>query len=156
MPAGRPRKPTNLKLITGNPGKRALPENEPKPEASIPRCPKHLNKLARTAYYRIARYLNALGLMADLYGPFLAAAAQGYADWVTASEKLEVEPHYYKSATGYPVPNPLLRIKARALEQMKTFGVEFGMSPVAMTRIAGNAKPDEKSRDYDPAAKYFG
>jgi P27 family predicted phage terminase small subunit len=32
MPAGRPRKPTNLHVLNGNPGKRALPERELKPE----------------------------------------------------------------------------------------------------------------------------
>jgi hypothetical protein len=38
-PGGRKPKPTHLKLVTGNPGKTALNENEPKPEAALPSPP---------------------------------------------------------------------------------------------------------------------
>ena len=41
MPAGRKPKPTRLKLIDGNPGKRAINKNEPAPKTaarlSVPR-----------------------------------------------------------------------------------------------------------------------
>ena len=39
---GRRPKPTRLKVLTGNPGKRPLNENEPRPEAHVPDCPPEL------------------------------------------------------------------------------------------------------------------
>ena len=36
---GRRPKPTRLKLLTGNPGKRPLNDDEPQPQAAIPECP---------------------------------------------------------------------------------------------------------------------
>ena len=39
---GRKPKPTALKVLEGNPGKRPLNENEPKPERKAPECPSWL------------------------------------------------------------------------------------------------------------------
>ena len=36
---GRKPKPTALKLLEGNPSRRALNKNEPQPPTSIPECP---------------------------------------------------------------------------------------------------------------------
>jgi hypothetical protein len=47
MTAGRRPKPTRLKLITGNPGKRPLNRNEPNPKRIIPACPDFLQGEAR-------------------------------------------------------------------------------------------------------------
>ena len=39
---GRKPKPTGIKQLEGNPGKRKLNEREPKPEKKAPSCPKWL------------------------------------------------------------------------------------------------------------------
>ena len=44
---GRRPKPTRLKMLTGNPGKRPLNHDEPRPEAAIPECPPELGPVAR-------------------------------------------------------------------------------------------------------------
>lgn len=40
-------KPSALKELEGNPGKRAVNKKEPKPEVLIPSCPNHLTGVAR-------------------------------------------------------------------------------------------------------------
>lgn len=44
---GRKPKPTNLKVLEGNPGKRPLPTNEVKPQKKAPRCPQWLEEDAK-------------------------------------------------------------------------------------------------------------
>ena len=44
---GRKPTPTHLKLVKGNPGKRKLPINEPKPARDFPDVPHHLSGLRR-------------------------------------------------------------------------------------------------------------
>lgn len=44
---GRKPKPTNLKILEGNPGKRPLNLKEPKPLQIAPECPKWLKTLAK-------------------------------------------------------------------------------------------------------------
>ena len=63
---GRTPKPTRLKMLTGNPGKRALNGNEPRPEAAIPECPAELGPVARTEWDRLAGELAALRLLTNL------------------------------------------------------------------------------------------
>ena len=64
--AGRKPKPTRLKLITGNPGKRRLNEREPKPKAVVPRCPVELCDAAKKEWRRIGKQLAVLGLLTEI------------------------------------------------------------------------------------------
>ena len=52
---GRKPTPTAIKDLEGNPGKRKLNENEPKPEKKAPACPKWLSKDARKEWHRLPR-----------------------------------------------------------------------------------------------------
>jgi phage terminase small subunit len=65
--AGRRPEPTALKELAGNPGKRALNTNEPQP-GGIPKCPPHLDKIAKAEWKRIAAELTTLGLLAWALG----------------------------------------------------------------------------------------
>lgn len=44
---GRKPKPTAVKMLEGNPGKRSLNAGEPKPEKKAPRCPSWLEDEAK-------------------------------------------------------------------------------------------------------------
>lgn len=85
---GSPPKPTHLKLITGNPGKRKLNKNEPKPTVSIPPVPDHHSDEAKVEWARIAVELNAVSLLTQVDRAALAAYCQAWADWVEAEEQL--------------------------------------------------------------------
>ena len=59
-------KPTALKRLQGNPGKRALNDSEPRPTATMPRCPTHLQGEARAEWRRVARGLHDAGLLTQI------------------------------------------------------------------------------------------
>ena len=52
---GRKPKPTALKELEGNPGKRPLNDREPKPEKKAPPCPKWLNDDAKKEWRHTGR-----------------------------------------------------------------------------------------------------
>src|SRR6185312_2686519 len=58
---GRKPKPSALKLLAGNPGKRALNKREPRPRREIPSPPAHLSDGARTAWGALSTRLDRLG-----------------------------------------------------------------------------------------------
>jgi phage terminase small subunit len=60
-------------MLTGNPGKRPLNEDEPRPEAAIPGCPEELGPVARTEWNRLVGELSALRLLTHLDRAALAA-----------------------------------------------------------------------------------
>ena len=61
--AGRRPKPTKLKLVTGNPGKRKLNDNEPQPAREIPSPPSHLTDWGKTAWGRMTVLLDGMGVL---------------------------------------------------------------------------------------------
>ncbi len=63
---GRRPKPTALKLLTGNPGKRPTNPDEPTPDLGLPRPPAWLSAAAKREYSRLGRQLLAQGIMTIL------------------------------------------------------------------------------------------
>jgi P27 family predicted phage terminase small subunit len=146
MPVGRPAKPTQLKLLAGNPGKRRLPENEPQPPKDLkpPGPPRYLkNKAARSEWRRISPLLHNLGLLTKIDQAALAAYCQTFARWQWAEEKLaELDDLVTTTDSGYPVQSAHLAIANKALELMHKFLVEFGLTPSSRTRVKAPPKPD--------------
>jgi phage terminase small subunit len=71
-------------MLTGNPGKRPLNGDEPRPEANIPECPPELRPLATQEWDRLAGELAALRLLTNLDRAALAAYCGAYALWADA------------------------------------------------------------------------
>src|SRR5260370_21696242 len=133
---GRKPKPTRLKILEGNPGRRPLNPNEPAPRAANPRCPAHLSDEAKAEWKRISRELYALGLLARIDRAALAAYCQSWARWVKAEDLLKQSGEVLKSqGTGAFYQNPYLCVANRAMEQMHRFLTEFGMTPSSRCRI---------------------
>ncbi len=76
---GRKPKPTKLKVLTGNPGKRPLNHNEPRPEPAVPDCPPELSGAAQCEWNRLVGELSKLNLRTHLDRTALAAYCNAYA-----------------------------------------------------------------------------
>lgn len=145
MSVGRKPKPTNLKILQGNPGHRPLPANEPKPEPIAPKCPSHLDKTAKREWRRVAPELEKLGLLTRIDMAALAAYCQTYSRWAEAEAMIRKHGVLIKTPNGFPVVSPYLTIANRTLDQMKSFLTEFGMTASSRSRI--NVNIGEKEID---------
>jgi hypothetical protein len=56
---GRRPKPTRIKALTGNPGKRPLNAHEPRPEPALPDCPPELSPAAHREWTRLTGELRS-------------------------------------------------------------------------------------------------
>lgn len=150
--AGRPAKPTALKELAGNPGKRALNKAEPKPTAKRPSCPKHLVGEARREWTRMSKQLFDLGLLTEIDRAALAGYCQAWARWVQAEEEMSKKDFKMISLTdsGYPVVSPWMGIATQAMKQMLRFLTEFGMTPAARSRVTVN-----KESEADPYEEFL-
>ena len=133
---GRRPKPTRLKILSGNPGKRALNMNEPKPDAEIPECPVELGPVARKEWDRLVVQLGALRLLTQLDRAALAAYCGAYGMWAEATEAIQKYGTMVKSPTGYPVQSPYVSIANRQAEIMMRIASEFGFTPASRSRIS--------------------
>jgi P27 family predicted phage terminase small subunit len=133
---GRKPKPTHLKLLDGNPGRRPLNRNEPRPAVKMPTCPQHLCPSAKAEWKRLAQQLFVLGVLTALDRTTLAAYCQAYGRWVEAEQKLKETPALLKLPSGYFQQNPWLTIANKQLELMHKFLSELGLSPSSRSRVS--------------------
>ena len=139
---GRRPKPTRLKLLTGNPGKRPLNANEPRPEAVAPECPVVLGPIARQEWDRLVAELAPLRILTHLDRAALAAYCGAYAMWAEATEAIQKYGTMVKSPTGYPQQSPYVSIANRQAEIMMRIASEFGFTPASRSRISSPAKTE--------------
>ena len=133
---GRRPKPTRLKLLTGNPGKRPLNANEPRPQAIVPECPAELGSVARREWDRLAAELAPLRMLTNLDRAALAAYCGAYGMWAEATEAIQKYGTMVKSPSGFPQQSPYVAIANRQAEIMMRIASEFGFTPASRGRIS--------------------
>lgn len=158
---GRPPKPTALKILQGNPGKRPLPKDEPRPEAKTPSCPRFLSGGAKAEWRRIVPELEALGLLTKVDRAALAAYCQAYARWKEAEAFLTENGTTYVSRdkdgkVKFVAPFPQVSIAQKQSQLMHRFLVEFGLTPSSRTRVKGIAPDPDAARKAQYRAFLFG
>jgi P27 family predicted phage terminase small subunit len=148
---GRNAKPTALKRLQGNPGKRKLNDAEPTPPTGAPTMPDWLDKEAKCEWVRIVPILEEMGLLSRADEKALAAYCSSFAQWVAADKMivkhgpLVVE----RLSTGSRLKiNPAVRVKSDALKLMKSFLIEFGLTPASRSRLSVS-KGEEASDPFE-------
>ncbi len=153
MAAGRPPKPTALKLVEGNKGKRAISSHEPDPEylndltppARLPDAAKEIwNEIAPAL--RAAKVLTKLDVHALSMG--CIALAQYYQSVQETGGDLVVE-----TSKGGKQINQMVIAQSMFYKQVQGIFAQFGLSPAARTRIAIN--PQEDLFGNAPAGKNY-
>lgn len=145
MPGGRPPKPTVLKVLQGNPGKRPLNTNEPKPQPIAPKPPSWLPREAKREWKRLAPELEKLGLLTIVDGTAFANYCLAYARLREAEETIKREGMVITTEKGYKMPHPAVKIAEKAQQIIKAFCSEFGLTPSSRSRMSlpGKNEDDE-------------
>jgi P27 family predicted phage terminase small subunit len=144
---GRKPKPSLIRALEGNPGKRPLNDREPTPPQGVPDCPNYLDDEAKAEWFRTAKVLSDMRLLSLADRTALAAYCVVYSRWLKAEEQVKKFGSIVKSPEkGFPMKSPYLSVADQALELMHKFMVEFGLTPSSRSRIrvpAGGQAQDE-------------
>ena len=133
---GRKPKPSALRRVQGNPGKRGFNDKEPQPPAGLPDCPDHLSEAARQEWHRLAQTLHDMGVLTTVDRAALAAYCQSWGRWVEAEEKLQESPTLFKTPSGYVQQSPWLSVANKQLELMGRYMSELGITPASRSRVS--------------------
>jgi len=139
-------KPTHLKVLEGNPGKRPIVP-EPKPRPKPPPCPPHLRAKARAWWKRVVPELHRLGLITLVDWELLAQGAdclQTYQEAQTALTKRGS--NTYTTPGGVHREYPELKMMRDARAEWIRIVSHFGLSPSARV---GLGDPAAKKEDDD-------
>lgn len=140
---GRKPKPTLIKQLEGNPGKRKLNEFEPKPEKRAPKCPAWLDKEAKKEWRRTAKQLEKLGVLTEVDMAAFAGYCEAYARWKEAEEFISRHGTIIKTPSGYWQQVPQVSIAQTYLKIMIKFCEQFGLTPSSRSRIVADKGNDE-------------
>lgn len=144
--SGRRPRPTALKLIEGNRGKRKLDiENEMQPTLGVPDAPDWLPPEAAAEWDRVVPELDRLNLLSEIDRASLSAYCLEWARFVEAEEhirengmvllQIEKELDDGRILISRSVKNPAVTISHAAQAQMRAWCAEFGLSPSARSRV---------------------
>ena|SRR3990167_583067 len=152
---GRKRKPTYLKLIEGNRGKRALNKREPKPPRGIPSPPEHVSKSAALAWGIVSVKLDQMGVLTLADSWALEQIAENYAE-IMALRKIVKKSRFQTVITTNgskkKVHHPAWVQLSDAEKRFRMMMEQFGLTPASRSKV--NAEPPDEG-EKDPAAKYF-
>lgn len=157
MTRGAKPKPTALKLITGNPGKRELPKDEPKAVGELTTCPDFVSEEARGYWdYVTGLILSVPGVSKRPDETAAALLCQAMADFVEAGEALVDNGGSYQDvetkAGGVMTRiHPAVGVRQTAFAQIMKICAEFGLTPSSRTRLKADLGEGKKN----PNDKYF-
>jgi phage terminase small subunit len=174
MKRGPKTKPTKLKELEGNPGKRQLSDKEPEPKLGIPACPAFIKGAGRREWKRITGELFTLGLLTPIDRSALAGYCIAFGQLEEAEQELARMKKSYRemmrlkkknpsmkvnlsngmvsiTSNGNVIMEPLLSVRKQALEMMHKFSVEFGMTPASRSRI----EVEKPKKHQDPTEAFL-
>lgn len=146
-------KPAALKLLEGNPGKRALDLSAGvNPRVEIPSTPKHLGVEARKEWKRITPILEELGLISGLdraaLGLYCQAVGRLYELETSFNGKVNLLTQggmdysdavytvsYAVTPSGYAQQSVIQQLIKSQREQVNRYLMHFGLSPAARGRV---------------------
>lgn len=139
---GPPPEPTALKKLKGNPGKRPLNENEPKPSEPVKaKSPyDYLLPEAKKEWKTLAPILIRMGVLTEVDWEAFGAMCQNYAMY------LNIDAEYRKSVvdrgqllvktpTGYVMKNPIINARSQAYDLWRRSMGDFGLTPTSRQRL---------------------
>ena len=147
---GPPRKPTALKIVEGNPGKRPLNKKEPKPRGNLYDPPEWLTETQRTGW--------EYAIESAPYGLLKRVDRSTLTAWVVAedlhrqaAEKLNNGALLIKTTNGNAIQSPYLAIVNRQAMIMLKAASEMGFTPASRSRVEVEGEDDGE----EGAAKFF-
>jgi len=155
MPGRKP-KPTMLKLLQGNPGKRPLNEDEPQPKRGIPTMPKKLKPFpfAVKEWKAEAKILDNMGVMTEADARALAERA--YISYKLQKLALDIEVEgdtvetYGINRDGEEFllsskTNPKVVQQKALLSEYRQYGSLLGLDPSSRSKLKAD-NPKKKSK----------
>jgi len=144
--------PTKLRVLKGNPGKRALPQNEPEPEAiaADTPAPKELEGMpdAVWAWGDLLTRLCNMQVMTEADIPMLVMYCEAYADEKNAAAQMGEQGAVQVAQSGHAQVSAWYTVKKDAqAKRMKILSL-FGLSPSDRTKVQKVSAP-KKGNKFD-------
>lgn len=161
--AGRRPKPLAIHKLNGNPRHMSKAElngdDNPKPALTAPEMPKGLPRAARREFRRMVPLLQAIGVISEVDGLALAEYCRAHALIEQAQKEIDKNGMtfitHFEDKDGNVIAgdikaNPACSILSTQQKVMKSFLIEFGLTPASRSKLKITKKSDE-----DPMTQFL-
>lgn len=143
---GRKPKPTVLKLLNGNPGKRPINPREPKPEHLSEACPPELEQVdAKAEWERTIIPAIRRGQVTAADRVFAIAHCELWATWRSQLADAARHPHVVAAGkdSKHPMPNPARGMANKTFLLLAKVDAELGFTPTSRSRVTASGRDDD-------------
>lgn len=141
---GRKPTPPNLKVLSGNPGKRPLPDVPDSPLLNPDDAPPAwLHPYAQEFYQEILRITSGMRVATEADRLGITALAQSLAEVKIAHERMNEEGRVLMDLKGNVQRNPYAVHAAQFIAFVRQFITEYGMTPCSRARLISKAEGEE-------------
>jgi len=147
---GRKPKPTAVKRLAGNPGKRRLNDSEPvqpEPSDAFDDPPDELTQdlVATKEWVRLAPILRKSRQVSESDRSALIAVCLEWSKYIEAMGIVWMSSLITKTSTGYRQINPYLSVATKSLSNLNKLWPELGLTPSSRSRV--QTLPDNDAAD---------
>ena len=142
--------PTALKLVKGNPGKRAINKNEPAFKNCIPKCPMKLDKVGQKEWNDLSKLLFDAGVLTEVDSRALAVYCRIWSQIVLLSGSLNTIADYITDGDTNPLT---VRLEKLYIEH-RSYSAILGLDPANRSKIKVNTPP--KPAEKEGKGRFFG
>ena len=151
---GRKPLPTAQRRLTGNAGRRPINDREPvlpAPDTSFDEPPPPVAQFPRAAAYwrEVAPMLRQSRQITEGDRATLIALCIEWGRYLDAMDKSTTVGMLFRTASGYPMPNPYYPVAASALKACIKLWPELGLTPSSRARVRVPEAPTD-----DPFAEF--
>lgn len=145
---GRKPKPTALKLLTGNPGKRKLNTREPVADPLGTDCPPELNEADAVEEWQrtiVPAIYRRQITSADRV--FAIAHCALWATWRSQLADASRHAHVILGKNGQPLQNPARKTANQTFVLLAKVDAELGLTPASRSRVTVASEPHAQTQD---------
>lgn len=145
-------KPTALKLIEGNPGKRPLNDREPKFKNVLPSPPEWLNEVAKQEWEREGTLLYKARVLTEADYGVLSMRCYIYSQIIKLQAEIAEQDYVAYTQKMDSLGNEVMEAKANPravrlenfLKEYRQYGSLLGLDPASRSKIhAGGQEPED-------------
>lgn len=142
---GRKPIPTALKIARGTyrQDRHGDPDSQPAPDVltKVPTAPRTLGKVGRKKWKDTAGKLIVLGLLTPVDLDALEIYCAAWDELAICDAELEKTGAYFTADSGYMGQHPVVNRRFKAIDNIRRFMTEFGMTPSSRTSVQVTTPP---------------
>ena len=125
-------------------------EDEPRPPAARPTCPKWIRQKAQQEWHRLVPQLENMGILAEVDRTLLARYCQTIAKWQEAEKNVMRDGNQYMTPDGNLKANPEANLAVKLADSMLRMEAQLGIGAAARARCivtkCDDGEVDKKDR----------